>query len=179
MANTDYKVYDCKLEYARVFTHNMDKGSDDNDAARKVASTEGQFVTNMLVTDEVKAAMIADGIPEKSMGYQMFQEVMEGTGDDARPTGEWRYRAKRPNLSPFKDDDGNPQYFGPPNVVDYPATAEAGEQVKWDEEVLLGNGTEAKVKLSIYKNGSKRIIRLESIGVMKLVEYVPADVVRF
>lgn len=179
MANTDWKVYDCKLQYARVFEHNMDMGGDDNDAAQKVKATEGQFVTNMIVDEATKAQMIADGIPDVSMGYTMFKEIMEGEGDNERPTGEYIYRVKRPNLSPFKDDDGNPQYFGPPNIVDYNATVEAGEQVKWDPEVLLGNGTTAKVKLSIYKNGKKRIIRLESIGVLDLVEYEPQDQVRF
>lgn len=169
--STSYKVYDCALEYTQVFERNMDKGSDDNDAARTVAAKGGQTKLTMVIGEDTKDQMIADGIPEKSMGYEMFK----GPDED----GNYRYVAKRPWNSPFTDDDGEMVIFGEPNVVDYVKTQEAGEQVPWDSEVNIGNGSKAKVKLSIYKNGSKRIIRLESVGVIELVPYEGNGEVRF
>jgi hypothetical protein len=170
--STTYKVYDASLDYAQVFERNMDKGNDDSDTGRTIASKGGQTKVTMVITEAVKDLMIADGIPEKSMGHDMFK------GPDEN--GNYRYAAKRPWNSPFTDEEtGEIKPFGEPNVVDYNATVEAGEQVPWDSEVNIGNGTEAKVKLSIYKNGSKRIVRLESVGVTKLVEYVSSGEVRF
>lgn len=170
MATTEWKTYDCVINYAQVFERNMDKGVGDNDAAAKVRSTEGQFKVTMLVTDEVKQQMIDDGIPEVSLGWSQFKEDGEGL---------WAYVVKRPNLSPFKDEDGEPVYFGPPRVVDWKATKEAKEAVDWDSEVNIGNGSTGKVKLSIYKNGNKRIIRLESVAVDELVEYTPQEGIKW
>jgi len=163
MATTNFKEYECELEWAKVFSHNMDKGSDDNDAARKVKEMGGMYSVDMIVTDEVKEKMIKDGVPDVSMGYQMFKDEGEG---------KWRYKAKRYHLSNFTDEaTGERVVLGPPNVVDLKETLERNEAVKWDEEVLIGNGTKAHVKLRIYKNGNKRIITLASVGVLDLVEY--------
>ena len=171
---TQYKVYDCEVIYPQLFEHNMDKGDDKSDAGRKVLSTGGQTKLQMIITEEVKDQMIADGIPAKSMGYEMFKQHTdaEGVAD-----GRWLYVAKRPWMSPFKDEEtGELKPFGEPNVVDYNATKEAGEQVHWDPQVNIGNQSKGKAKLSIYKNGSKRIIRLESFGVTEHVPYTsPSD----
>jgi hypothetical protein len=169
--STTYKVYDALMEYAQVFKRNMDKGDDNTDAGRTVASKGGQTKVTMVITEEVKDQMIADGIPDKSMGYDMFK----GPDED----GLYRYTAKRPWNSPFKDDAGDRVEFGEPNVVDYNATVEAGEQVPWDSAVDIGNGSAGKIKASIYKNGAKRIVRLESVGVTNFVEHVSNGEVRF
>ena len=180
---TTWKTYEAELEYAQLFKRNMDHGSNDNDAGRTVASKGGQTKVTLLVTEEVKDQMIADGIPEKSMGYDMFKHDPE--------KDLYRYVAKRPWNSPFKDDDGNIVVFGPPNVVDYPASVaaleaakESGEEVtavQWDSNVNIGNGSTGKVKFSIYKNGNKRIVRLEGVAVVEHVPYEAAgsDQVRF
>lgn len=48
----------------------------------------------------------------------------------------------------------------------------------WDEEVdgLIGNGTTAKIKLSIYSGTNKagkptNVVQLESVGILDLVPY--------
>ena len=216
--STTYKVYDALMEYAQLFERNMDKGDDKTDAGRTVASKGGQTKVTMVITEKVKDQMIADGIPDKSMGYDMFKGPNEA--------GLYSYNAKRPWLSPFDEytgvvtesqkntlisksvsdkcfnDEGdgtitytggsvericdvkltatgNKAKFDEPNVVDYNATVEAGEQVHWDSAVNIGNNSDGKVKLSIYKNGAKRIVRLESVGVTNLVEYVSSGEVRF
>ena len=171
--STQYKVYDCEVIYPQLFEHNMDKGSDDNDAGRTIAAKGGQTKLQMIITEEVKDQMIADGIPAKSMGYEMFKQNTdaEGVAD-----GRWIYVAKRPWMSPFTDEEtGELKPFGEPNVVDYNATKEAGEQVPWDPQVNIGNYSAGKTKLSIYKNAAKRIVRLESFGVTKHVPYEPSE----
>lgn len=162
---TSWKTYEAELEYAQVFTHNMDPGNDDTDAGQTVKEKGGQYKVTMIVDDSTKDQMVSDGIPEISLGYNMFHPV-EGK------EGFYRYVAKRPHLSPFKDEEtGELQEFGPPNVVDWNKTLEAGEAVKWDDQELIGNGSTGKVKISIYKNGNKRIVRFESLAVMEHVPY--------
>lgn len=166
-----HKYYDCALEYAQVFERNMDRGEGDNDAARTVAAKGGQTKVTMIVDEDTKDQMIADGVLEVSMGYEMFK----GPDED----GNYRYVAKRPWNSPFKDEEGNPQPFGEPNVVDYVKSKEAGEQVPWDSEVNIGNDSTAKVRLFIWRDGKKGITRLESVGVVELVPYEGNGEVRF
>ena len=165
MANKTWKTYDAELMYAQVFERNMDKGSTDTDAGRTVLEKGGQYKVTMIVDQDTKDQMVDDGIPEVSMGYQMFTPV---EGRD----GFYSYVAKRPHLSNFTDQDtGEKQPFGPPNVVDYPATLEAGESVYWDTEVNIGNHSKGKVKIFKWENGNKRIVRLESVGVIEHVPY--------
>tara|TARA_R110000796_G_scaffold30122_3_gene80723 strand:+ start:174 stop:731 length:558 start_codon:yes stop_codon:yes gene_type:complete len=172
--STTWKTYEAELEYAQLFERNMDKGNDDSDAGRTIAAKGGQTKVTMLITEDVKDQMIADGVPLVSMGYDMFKH------DPERDL--FRYVAKRPWNSPFKDEDtGKIKPFGEPNVVDYPAsvaamevakeTGESVDAVQWDPSVNIGNGSLAKVKLSIYQNGSKRIIRLEGVAVVEHVAF--------
>ncbi len=171
--DTTYKMYEGVAEWARLFEHNMDKGEGDSDAAATVREMGGQYKMDLLVDDATKAKMIADGIPENQLGYQMFKADPE--------TGLWRYKVKRPHLSKnlMDKETGKPVVFGPPNVVDWAKVEKGIEPNKWDDQVLIGNGSKVKVKLSIYKNGKKRIIRLESVAVVDLVEYAGTEGVRW
>jgi len=165
LASTKWKEYECTLEWAKVFEDNRDMGGDQNDAAKTVASHDGVYSVDMIVTDEVKAQMIKDGIPEISMGYEMFKD--EGGG-------MWRYKAKRRHApAGQKNANGEQVILGPPNVIDLKKSLEADEVVNWDSAQKLGNGTGAHVKLRIYQNGQRRSITLGSIGVTDLVEYEP------
>jgi len=157
---TKYRTYDCKINWAKVFEHNRDMGSEDY----PLTEIDGQYSVEMEVDDETKAQMIADGIPEEALGYPMFKPSEDGG---------WLYRAKRPHIEPkmIDQDTGKPVVMGPPNVVDWNKTQEAGEAVKWDSDVLIGNGSEGKVKLRIWSNGKRRKITLMSVAVSKLVEY--------
>lgn len=161
--NTTYRVYDAELNYSQVFERNKDKGGDDNDAARTIAAKGGQTKVTMVVTEGVKEQMVADGIPEKSLGHDMFKP----NGD-----GRWVYIAKRPWNSPFKDEEtGEMKPFGAPNVVEMKQEGDEITITPWDEEVNIGNGSKGKVKMSIWSSGSKRIVRLESVAVTELVPY--------
>ena len=60
--STTWKTYEAELEYAQLFERNMDKGNDDSDAGRTIAAKGGQTKVTMLITEDVKDQMIADGV---------------------------------------------------------------------------------------------------------------------
>ena len=116
------------------------------------------------VDEETKESLINHGVEawrfEESKGSFVF------TG------GNLTYLSKKVNLDDVElVPTGNKAIAGPPNVVDYAASLEEGKAIQWDHSVNIGNGSKAKVKLSIYKNGNKRIIKLEGLGVTELVPY--------
>lgn len=163
--DTKWNVYDGVARWARLFQHNMDKGDGDSDAAQKVRDEGGQYKMDFLVDDATKAKMIADGIPENSLGYSMFKLDEE--------SGLWVYKVKRPHLSKYLKDEntGEPVVMGPPKVVDWNKVTANIAPATWDEEVLIGNGSKVKVKMFVYKSSKKRVIRLESVAVVELVPY--------
>lgn len=161
MTKTTWKEYEAELEWARLREDNRDMGpGDDSDVGRKITEQDGQYTLDMIVTDDVKAQMLKDGIPEAPLGHNQFKPT-----DD----GRWRYKAKRPHLAvKMLDDDGNPTVMGPPVVLDYKASKEANAAVEIEENV--GNGSKAIVKLAIWK-GRGTIVTLDKVGVTDLVEY--------
>lgn len=172
MSKTTFRTYDCTIYWARLKEGNRDMGpGDDSDVGRRLTEIQGQYTIDMVVTDGVKAKMIKDGIPEVVLGYDKFK-AWEGDSED----GDWVYKAKRPHFEPkFKNEETGEMgiEMGPPNVVDYNATKEAGEVVPFDG--LIGNKSKGKVKLSIYK-GRSTIVKLQSVGVTDLVEYESDEV---
>lgn len=156
---TFYYEYDGTAMYAQVFERNRDMGSE----AYPLTEVDGQYKIGLVVDDATRKKMISDGVPETSMGYDMFKPV---DGEE----GMFTYIFKRTHLHKmFKDDNGNAQLQGPPNVVDWGATVKAMEPVYWDTEKNIWNGSKVKVKCSIYK-GRANIVTLESVGVIELAD---------
>ena len=170
---TDYHYVDAKVQYVKVFYDNRDMGRPGTDV--DYTDVDGQYQIVVLVTDEQKAAMIEQGIPEISMGYPQFKKDAD--------SGLWAYRLKRDQLSKnLKEKDGSPVKFGPPVVFDYNKAhalmKEKGGKlndhiVPWDMNTdgLIGNGSQAYVTYTVYKNNKKRIIRLEKVGITNHVKY--------
>jgi hypothetical protein len=148
---TKYGVFEGELFYARVFEDNMD----DSEFHEK---TNGQFNVVFVPkdSDEVNR-MVALGFPEVSMGNKMIKPF-----DVAG--GRVGMKLKRPNVHPSGIED----FGGAPGVT------HGTTNKKWDfvEDGALGNGTKAKVKISIYGEGSTASVRLEKIGV---IEHVPFE----
>jgi len=148
---TKYGVFEGELFYARVFEDNMD----DSEFHEK---TNGQFNVVFVPkdSDEVNR-MVALGFPEESMGNKMIKH------SDAAG-GRAGLKLKRPNVHPSGIED----FGGAPGVT------HGTTNKKWDfvEDGALGNGTKAKVKISIYGEGSTASVRLEKIGV---IEHVPFE----
>ena len=183
-SNTTWKTYSCKLKYAKVFNDNMDTGLDkegnpiEEDWAQTIRDRGGKWSVDMLVSDAVKARMINDGIPEVTLGWDQFHP------DDDFDGYPWRYSAKRYVVTGFKDEKGKPVLNEPPTLGNLKETYEDEEgKIRaslWTrEDGLIGNGTDAKVTLSIYKNKNKRVITLQKIGLVNVVPYEEEDFVMF
>ena len=72
---THYHMVDAQVRYAKVFYDNRDMGRPGTDV--DYSDTDGQYQIEVLVNDEQKADMIAQGIPEISMGYPQFKKDVE------------------------------------------------------------------------------------------------------
>lgn len=150
MAKSKYGVFEGEIFYARVFKANMD----DSEYHEK---TSGQF--NLMFvpkdSDEINR-MVSMGFPETAMGNEMIKPI------DAAE-GRMGMKLKRPNMHPSGIED----FGGAPTVT------KGLTNTQWDfvEDGALGNGTTAKVKLSIYGQGATASVRLEKVGVLNHVPY--------
>lgn len=168
-------ILDVLLHYVKVFEENRDMGNDKVDHS----DTDGIYSVDLELTLEQVDQLKALGVPAATLGYQTFKKREEGDN--------YTFKVKRPHVSKYlKDDEGKRQVMGPPLVFDYNAALkawdEAGRAGRFDEYIapwkmadgLIGNGTRAKVKLSVYK-GKATIVTLERIGFTELVQYTGAD----
>ena len=182
--DTIWKTYPCKLKYAKVFKENMETGFDedgnpiDADWAQTIRDRGGKWSVVMCVDDATKGKMIKDGIPEVTLGYDQFKP------DDEFEGYPWGYNAKRYVLTNMKNKDGSPVLNGPPALGNlkeiYEDERGKPHATLWTwEDGELGNGTDADVTLSIYKNGKKRIIGLIKIALKEVVPYEGRELVVF
>lgn len=170
-------TFDTTLYYPQVFEANRDKGEVHSE-------TDGVTKVTISLTDEQINELKSLGVPETALGYQTFKEF---DIDGVQFTG---MVVKRPWVSKYlKDEDGNPQVMGAPKVFDYHKAVQAfkdagGKGILKDEhktfwtieDGLIGNGTKAKVKLSVYRGKNKAgkptcVVTLEEIAITDLVVY--------
>lgn len=164
--STKYLKYPAYLFWAKLKEENRDMGPQDGSKlAKRIDQEEGRYTVDLHISESTKNQMIQDGIPEEVLGYAQFKESEEYDN-------YWVYRAKRPHRSPTLVDEetGENVVFGPPEVIDLSASLEAEE--KCFIKGLLGNGTEAEIKLS---NWNDSIITLVGVAVKELVEYETED----
>lgn len=179
-SKTVWLTLDTTLYYAQVFEENRDKGDMHSD-------TDGITKVTLKLTDDQINELMGLGVPETALGYATFKDVTID-GENFRA-----YVAKRPWVSKYlKDEAGEPQKMGAPKVFMLAdAMAKAKEAESWrilDEhktfwtmkDGLIGNGTTAKVKLSIYRGKNKAgkptcVVMLEEIAIVDYVPYVAAD----
>jgi len=152
MAKKETKIGDFvgSLYYARLHTDNMD----DSEYHER---TQGQYNTVFIPKDDEEINRMVDlGFPTESMGNQMIKEYSVADGRKGM-------KLKRPNVHPSGIED----FGGAPSVT------KGVTNSPWDyiEDGALGNGTTAKVKISIYGEGSTASVRLEKVGVLEHVPY--------
>ena len=113
------------------------------------------------------------------MGYQMFKPADDFEGYP------WAYRAKRYRLTSMVDENGDPVTNDAPAIGDLNRIYEDKEGRKcatlWTtEDGELGNGTTAKVTVSIYKGDEgQRVVTLQKVGVVEHVPYEESEVILF
>ena len=115
---------------------------EDIDTSEYHEKTQGQYNVMFVPKDSDEInRMVSMGFPETGMGMKL----------------------KRPNVHPSGIED----FGGAPGVT------KGTTNTPWDriEDGALGNGTVAKIKLSIYGEGATASVRLEKLGVIEHVPY--------
>ena len=154
-------VVECEIEWAKLREEDRDMGPNDgSDMAINMQAKQGVYVANLMLTEETKQKMIADGVPNKSLQAQLFKTDKEG---------RMYYKATRPHFNPkFKNLETGEQgvVVGPPAMF-----KKVGENhVPWDWETdgLIGNGSKVIVKLDVWEG---KITQLEKVSVVEHVVY--------
>lgn len=154
---TKYLTFTGYIKYARIFPEYYDDNLDFH------AKTEGQFNCNFyFASDEDVETFLDSGVGPTSMGYNRIKEDGEfGCGKFTKLHRPF----KHPKVANFG---------GAPYVVDH-TSGESNKAWSYDEDGALGHGTEVRVKISVWGEGSTAVIRLEKVAVVNLVEYTPED----
>lgn len=153
---------DMVLEYAKVFEANRDMGGDQNNAAKKAAKHNGQYVVNGYFTDESQIQELLDGgLDPKPMGNDRIKQ-----GNDFGIGKYVKLTRMHDHVMTFRDKNGKEtevDFGGAPAVVNLTNGVENKAWWKFEEDGSLGNGTKAKVQFETYANGAG--VRLIAIGV--------------
>tara|TARA_R110000868_G_scaffold89978_4_gene250107 strand:- start:1094 stop:1597 length:504 start_codon:yes stop_codon:yes gene_type:complete len=159
MTKTTFVTMRGFVEYAKVFTENMD---DNMEFHEKI---QGQFNVNFYPKDEVEFAKYFDaGAPQESMGHSAIKN-----GNSELATGKF-LKLKRPNVHPSGIED----FGSAPKVFDF-RDGESTKQWEYDVDGEVGNGSEVLAKVSIYGDGPRASIRLEKVAVLSLEVYIPGN----
>jgi hypothetical protein len=171
-------LHDVTLYYPKLFDFNRDTGDMHND-------TQGVTKVTIALTEAQEKELLGLGVPVASLGYQTFKDM---TVDGVNFRG---FTVKRPWYSKYiKEDDGSFKFVGAPKVFDYNEAVEAwkaagaqgritdSQKTSWDVDSkgLIGNGSKAKVKLTVYRGTNKAgkatcVVQLEEVAITELVPY--------
>ena len=154
-----------------------DEGNDKTppDMLEKFQRTEGQYNTEFLLVnpdtgevftsrDDALDFLSEKGVPVDNMMGNLVKRNPE--------TKEVRYKVTRPHMEPNmpkeKGSDEMGFVFGPPKVVDADGNL-------WNEEVLIGNGSDITVKINVWRGTKATKIRWDAVRVDNLVPYEPEE----
>lgn len=181
MAQTKYVQIDAYLTWAKVFEQNRDTferakkaGVTHKGVLKGLQAWDGQYMVDVTPAtqkdfDEVKKVLT----DIKYGGRDRYKDSEFGVGKS------FNISRKHLDKHTFKDrDTGEDKEFdfgGQPDIVWF--NDEMGKNRKWDIDAdgLIGNGTLAKVKFSVYMSGDtpseSDTVRLEKIGVIDHVKF--------
>ena len=147
---TKYGVFEGELYYARLFPENID-------TADFHADTQGQYNVVFVPKDEDELnSLIKLGFAETKMGNPMIKE--------------YDFAGGRKGVKLKRDNVHRSGYEG---LGGAPSVTKGTTNIPWsfEEDGPLGNGTTAKVKISIYGEGSRASVRIEKVGILNHVPY--------
>ena len=155
MAKTTTVAMTGFIEYARVFTENMDDNMEYHE------KTKGQYNVNFYPETDADFDKFFDGgAPVATMGHDTIK-----IGNPDRASGKF-LKLKRPNVH----TSGIEAFGGAPVVFDF-RNGESMQKWSFADDGELGNGTKVTVKVSIFGDGGRASIRLEKIAVLDHVEF--------
>ena len=152
---------ECEIEWAKLREEDRDMGPNDgSDMANTFNAKQGVYVVNLMLTEDSKSKMIADGVPNKGLQAQLFKTNKEG---------RMFYKATRPHFNPkFRNQETGEQgvTVGPPAM--FKKSGDGFVPWNWEEDGLIGNGSKAIVKLDVWDG---KITTLEKVAVVDHVVY--------
>ena len=152
MTQSKYVTMTGFVDYARVFTENMDTNMEYH------AATEGQYNVNFYPeTDADFEAFFGAGAPESSMGHDTIK-----IGDPEIGMGKY-VKLKRPHVH----RSGIEAFGGPPMIFDF-REGESTKKWNYEEDGELGSRSKVKMKVSIFGSGPRATVRMERIAVEEL-----------
>ena len=160
------------LEYPKVFEDNRDMGGEGNNAAKKAARHNGQYVVNAYFTSEEQIEELLEaGMDPKPMGNDRVKEGNSfGIGKFVKLT---RMHDHKMTFSDKNGKETEVDFGGAPKVVNLTNGVENKSWWSLEEDGELGNGTRAKVQFETYSNGAG--LRLLAVGVTDHVSYEGAS----
>jgi len=170
-----------------------DEGNDKTppDMLKKFQRTEGQYNTEFLLVNPKNGYVFTsrdDALDYLSSVDVPIDNMMANLVKRNPETKEVRYKVTRPHMEPNmpkeKGSDEMGFVFGPPKVVGV-LKDENGNVVydeygkpkveEWDEEVLIGNGSDITVKINVWRGNKATKIRWDGVRIDNLVPYEPED----
>jgi len=171
---------DMVLEWAKVFEENLDKGNPDSSQKwlRDLAKSGGKATVKAYFTSEDQIDTLTGvGFERMALNPNTGEEVDRiKVGEEAFGIGKYiNLTRKFSDVKEIKDrktgEFVDVEFGGLPKVIDF-RDPDNKRYWSYEEDGPIGNGTEAKVQFDLYKG---RTLRLEAIGVTKLVEFVLED----
>lgn len=163
-----------KSHYARPYFRDMGETANEDHQA-KILRTDGQYNMEFLLVDPDTGDVFtskddaSDYLKDKGVPVEnLFGNFIKRDPE----TKEVRYKVTRPHMEPNmpkeKGSDERGFVFGPPKVVD-------ADGKTWNEETLIGNGSDITVKINVWRGDKATKIRWDGVRVDSLVEYEPED----
>jgi len=154
-------VVECEVEWAKLREEDRDMGpKDGSEMAINMEAKQGVYVINLMLTEDIKKRMIADGVPNKGLQAQLFKTDKEG---------RMYYKATRPHFNPkFRNQETGEQgvVIGAPAM--FKKVGENHVPWNWETDGLIGNGSKVIAKLDVWDG---KITQLEKISVVDHVVF--------
>lgn len=149
-----------KTLFARPFYRDTGENlPDDSEIKQKLQKTDGVYNTEIVLPfdnrDDAEEYLNGKGIPTDGMMGNLLKRRTDKEGNKVVV-----YKITRPHLEPNFEDP----VLGPPEVID-------SDGDPWNEEILIGNGSEVTVKLDVWLGTKAKKVRWEGMRVDSLVEY--------
>lgn len=159
------------LEWAKVFPTNRDTTSTDAKVQKFLKKHDGQYSVNFYPADEEEE--------EKLWNLGLSNEVYNSPHPryrDGNPDlGTGKYFIFKRRHKDIKDTKkGEIDFGGAPKVVHW-YEGRMGDPWNIESDGLLGNGTKATVKISVYGTDESQTVRLEALGIIDPVFYESED----
>jgi len=159
-----YKVdFECKLRWAQnLIEPFMGDDGTPADKLEKIKASQGWYEVVLVMDDQTKEFLLDKGATQKGL---------HGHNWGTTPEGDITWRVRRPHVNPkLKDENGDPLFYGAPKVY-----IDNGDGTKreynLEEDGLIGNDSEAKVRMDFYTKNGKSIYTLEAVKLTGLVVY--------